>query len=275
MACLAVFPRVETGLGMDVVVGFLVAWAAGKARRVLKVVDGLTDDALDAAGERVWKVVAPKLGVDPSIQRLTAEARDLGEATTGTRADAVRALQAAAAADPGFAAELRAALPAVEHARSGPSNSGVIAKGNTVGRDFNIDNSSKFINKVRQNPFITILVLVVLAVAVWGLSSAFGGPAEADASTVVGNWTASDGTGNKSFSSDGQCDGVFYNQGKPLDIGGPMSCALSEKPDSNGLYTLRVTQSMNKATYKLRFDSTDHATVFDSAGQKLYELERF
>jgi hypothetical protein len=260
---------------MDVVVGLLVAWAAGKARRVAKIVDGLTDDALDAAGERVWKVVAPKLGVDPSIQRLTAEARDLGEATAGTRADAVRALQAAAAADRAFAAELTAALPAVERAPSGPSNSGVIANSNTVGRDFTIDNSSKFINKVRQNPIYAILALGVLGLVIWGLSSALGGPAEADATTVVGNWTASDGTGNKSFSSSGQCDGVFYDQGKPLDIGGPMSCALSEKPDSNGLYTLRVTQSMNKATYKLRFDSTDHATVFDSAGRKLYELERF
>ncbi|MDX6260250.1 MAG: hypothetical protein QOH84_1938 [Kribbellaceae bacterium] len=187
-------------------------------------------------------------------------------ATAGTRADAVRALQAAVAADRAFAAELNAALPAVEHAPSGPSNSGVIANSNTVGRDFTIDNSSKFVNKVRQNPFYAV---------VWGLSSALGGPAEADASTVVGNWTASDGTGNKSFSSSGQCDGVFYDQRKPLDIGGPMSCALSEKPDSNGLYTLRVTQSMNKATFKLRFDSTDHATVFDSAGRKLYELERF
>ncbi|TDU86518.1 hypothetical protein EV138_0027 [Kribbella voronezhensis] len=260
---------------MDLVVGFLVAWAAGKARRVLKVVDGLTDDALDAAGERVWKVVAPKLGVDPSIQRLTAEARDLGDATVGTRADAVRALQAAAAADPGFEAQLKAALPAVQHAHSGPSNSGVIASGNTVGRDMKIDNSSTFVNKVRQNPFYAILALAALAFVVWGLSSALGGPAKADASTVFGNWTASDGTGNKSFSSNGQCDGVFYDNGKPLDIGGPMSCALSEKPDSSGFYTLRVTQSMNKATYKLRFDSTDHATVFDSAGRKLYELERF
>jgi hypothetical protein len=260
---------------MDLVVGILVAWAAGKARRVLKVVDGLTDDALDAAGERVWKVVAPKLGVDPSIQRLTAQARAAGEATSDARAAAVRALEAAAAADPGFRAELEAAMPAMERSPRGSVNSGVIAKGNTVGRDFNIDNSSKFINKVRQNPFYAILALVALAFVVWGLYSALGGPAEADASTVVGNWTASDGTGNKSFSSDGQCDGVFYDQGKPLDIGGPMSCALSEKPDSNGLYTLRVTQSMNKATYKLRFDSTDHATVFDSAGRKLYELERF
>ncbi|WP_344846152.1 hypothetical protein [Kribbella ginsengisoli] len=260
---------------MDVVVGFLVAWAAGKARRVAKIVDGLTDDALDAAGERVWKVVAPKLGVDPSIQRLTAEARDAGEATPGARADAVRALQAAAAADPHFAAELAAALPAAERSASTPSNSGVIATGNTVGRNLKIDNSSTFVNKVRQNPFYAILALAVLALVVWGLSSAFGGPAQADASTVVGNWTASDGTGSKSFSADGQCDGVFYDQGKPLDIGGPMSCVLSEKPDSNGLYTLRVTQSMNKATYKLRFDSKDHATVFDSAGRKLYELERF
>jgi len=261
---------------MDVVVGFLVAWAAGKARRVLKIVDGLTDDALDAAGERVWKVVAPKLGVDPAIQRLTAQARDTGDAAAETRAAAARALEAAAAADPRFRAELEAAMPARERSPRGAGNSGVIAERNQVGRDFNIDNSTTFTNKIQQHPvYAAMAVVVIVLVVVWGVWSVLGAPPQADASTVVGNWTASDGTGAKSFSADGQCDGVFYNEGKPLDIGGPMTCALSQKPDSNGFYTLRVTQSMNKATYKLHFDSTDHLTVFDSAGRKLYELDRF
>jgi hypothetical protein len=273
---------------MDVVVGFLVAWAAGKARRVLTVVDGLTDDALEAASERVWRVVAPKLGVDPSIQELTAQARDAGEATNEARAAAVQALEAAAAADPRFRAELEAALPPKQTSPSVSAISGGNATGNLVtgfGRidnstRTNIDNSTtmttKITKKIQQHPLYTVLAVVALVLLlVWVIPTAIGGSSSADASTVVGNWTASDGTGNKSFNSDGRCDGVFYNEGKPLDIGGPMSCSLSTKPDSDGLYTLLVTQSMNKATYKVRFDSTDHITVFDSAGRKLYELERF
>lgn len=261
---------------MDVVVGFLVAWAAGKARRVLKVVDGLTDDALDAVGERVWQVVEPKLGPDPSIQRLATEARVSGEATSETRAAAAQALAAAATADPRFRAALQAAMPSPARVTHGSGNVGVsMGGGNTVRGGIKVDQSNKVTNKIQQHPVYTALAIVALVLVAAGLWSVVGGPAEANAGTVVGNWTASDGTGAKSFSADGQCDGVFYNQGKPLDIGGPMTCALSQKPDSNGFYTLRVTQSMNRATYKLRFDSTDHATVFDSAGQKLYELDRF
>ncbi|MEV5961486.1 hypothetical protein AB0L70_06955 [Kribbella sp. NPDC051952] len=243
---------------------------------MLKIVDGLTDNALDAAGERIWNVVEPKLGLDPAIQRLTAEARTTGAATSEIRAAAAQSLATAAAADPQFRAALQAAMPSLEHSAPASRNIGVsMGNANTIHGGVKVDQSQKIINKIRQNPFYAVLAVVALVLAAWGLWSTLGGPPKADASTVVGNWTASDGTGAKSFSSDGQCDGVFYNQGKPLDIGGPMTCALSEKPDSNGLYTLRVTQSMNSATYQLRFDTTDHVTVFDSSGRKLYELDRF
>jgi len=47
-------------------------------------------------------------------------------------------------------------------------------------------------------------------------------------SSLYGTWTPSDGTSAKSFNEDGSCRGFFYvsRTGKPLDIGGAMSCQL-------------------------------------------------
>ncbi|WP_179476133.1 hypothetical protein [Mycolicibacterium vinylchloridicum] len=99
--------------------------------------------------------------------------------------------------------------------------------------------------------------------------------AASDGGSLVGTWESSDNTGTKSFSSDGRCDGFFYNSGKPLDIGGPMECALASKPDSAGRYKLVVTQGPNKATYSVQFSGDDAATVYAKDGTRLYDLTRF
>jgi hypothetical protein len=96
-----------------------------------------------------------------------------------------------------------------------------------------------------------------------------------DPGILVGSWTSSDNTGVKTFGASGdRCEGFFYNGGQPLDIGGPMYCLLSSQPDSLNRYTLQVTQKPNQATYKVGFDSTDQATVYDG-GKVLYRLTRF
>lgn len=93
--------------------------------------------------------------------------------------------------------------------------------------------------------------------------------------SLYGTWTSSDGTSNKVFDEDGRCKGFFYDDGKPLDIGGPMSCQLSSKPTSSGRYQLNVTQGPNEATYLVEFNGDDAATVYTRSGSKLYQLERF
>ncbi|TDO15165.1 hypothetical protein EV580_3307 [Mycobacterium sp. BK086] len=93
--------------------------------------------------------------------------------------------------------------------------------------------------------------------------------------SLFGTWESSDNTGTKRFNSDGRCDGFFYNGGKPLDIGGPMECAISSKPDSAGRYKLVVTQGPNKATYSVQFSGDDAATVYAKDGTRLYDLTRF
>ncbi|MCG8916274.1 hypothetical protein L6E12_10780 [Actinokineospora sp. PR83] len=107
-----------------------------------------------------------------------------------------------------------------------------------------------------------------------------GGNAQAgglrDPSIILGQWTSSDDQGLKSFTGNGgPCEGFFYANGQPLDIGGPMTCVISNQPDAEGRYTLRVTQRPNQSSYRVRFNSTDQATVYDANGTALYTLKRF
>jgi multidrug resistance efflux pump len=98
------------------VVGFLVAWAAGKVKRVVKRADGAADEILDAGVDRIRKIVMAKIGGDPALEQLTTEAADKGEASARTRVRVQLALEEAAEQDPGFAEQLRAALSQVEAA---------------------------------------------------------------------------------------------------------------------------------------------------------------
>ncbi|MEV6713447.1 hypothetical protein AB0M48_15575 [Lentzea sp. NPDC051208] len=159
------------------------------------------------------------------------------------------------------------------------SDNGIIA-----GRDVT-DSSNTVHNRNKKFHFGGILVAAVAIAALFlvgravvvNLTGADEPAAGADVSqTAVGTWTASDGTGTKTFGGNGaQCEGFYYHQGKPLDIGGPMSCSLSSAPDSENRYSLIVKQGSNQATFKISFDKADHAVVYGSNGAKLYELNRF
>lgn len=96
-------------------------------------------------------------------------------------------------------------------------------------------------------------------------------------SSLYGSWTPSDGTSTKIFNESGSCRGFYYvsSTGKPLDIGGPMTCQLSSSADSSGRYKLLVTQGPNEATYLVEFDGPDAATVYTRSGKELYQLTRF
>ena len=54
---------------------------------------------------------------------------------------------------------------------------------------------------------------------------------------------------------------MYYNNGSPLDIGGPMSCALGSQQSSDGSYLLVVTQAPNQASYPVLFDG-DSFTLY-------------
>jgi hypothetical protein len=258
-------------------VGVIIAWAARKGGRVAKRIDGLTDQMID----RGWQVISSELGADPAIQRVVSEARDTGDAGPAARADAAAALQRAAAQDAAFAKRLRAALPAGDGgsgtAPAGRVSSGRVEIGDNASGRIKINTGNKIINKVRASPagaIVALLIVAAIAVAVvFGLMKAFNGSTDGPAA-LAGSWHASDGSGTKTFNTNGACDGFYYNNGKPLDIGGPMSCTIDSSPGADGRYTLTVKQPPNQDTYKVRFDSDDHAVVYTADGEKLYEMSR-
>ena len=74
------------------------------------------------------------------------------------------------------------------------------------------------------------------------------------ADAIVGMWSPSDNSAIKIINSNGSCSGMYYNNGTPLDIGGPMSCTLGSQKRSDGSYLLVVTQAPNQASYPVLFD---------------------
>lgn len=95
----------------------------------------------------------------------------------------------------------------------------------------------------------TATVGIAAAALALSLSACSGGD------SVVGVWVAPDGS-SAFINEDGSCQGMYYNQGQPLDIGGPMTCAYSGG-------SLVVSQPPNQTTYDVSFDG-DTMTISNS-----------
>jgi hypothetical protein len=103
--------------GVEVAVGFLIAWVLRRARHVGERVDGMADSALDSALDRLRGVVGKKLTHDPALESLEKQAADQDGEVRQTTRDRVRlALQEATEDDPAFAEELDAAVAGVQQA---------------------------------------------------------------------------------------------------------------------------------------------------------------
>jgi hypothetical protein len=103
-----------SNMGLEVAVGFLIAWVVGKARRAGKQLDGVADQMVDASAVRLRDVLLRKLGGDSSVQRLQLEAAETGEVSDRTRQRVTLALEDAVEQDTQFAAELESALAEAE-----------------------------------------------------------------------------------------------------------------------------------------------------------------
>lgn len=76
-----------------------------------------------------------------------------------------------------------------------------------------------------------------------------GGPTASEpGADPYGIWTAPDGS-SAYLAPDGSCSGMYYNNGSPLDIGGPMTCVIDGDK-------ILVRQPPNQATYTLIVTST-------------------
>ncbi|MFJ9635032.1 hypothetical protein ACIRU8_45805 [Streptomyces sp. NPDC101175] len=118
--------------GIELAAGYAIAWAVRKAKRVAGRADAEVDHVLDAGMDRVHEVVAARLGTDPALERVMAEAAsEQGEVTGRTRTRLELALEEQAEQDPGFAALLEEAVAAVQAAASEAAPGARAVYGNT------------------------------------------------------------------------------------------------------------------------------------------------
>jgi hypothetical protein len=103
-----------TGLE-PLVIGYLTAWAAQKARRIAGRADGMVDQVLDATMDRLDSAVLGKVGDHPAIVRFEWEAAH-GTVNEMTTRHAEEAIGVAVGRDEVFAAELRALVDEIRAA---------------------------------------------------------------------------------------------------------------------------------------------------------------
>jgi len=102
--------------GLELVAGFLAAWAVRKARRVGGRVDEEFDAATDAGLDRLHEVIASRLGGDPAVAKLQEEAAGTGEVSDRTARRVTDAIEETAETDPGFADAVQAAVATIQEA---------------------------------------------------------------------------------------------------------------------------------------------------------------
>ncbi|MFI9453536.1 hypothetical protein [Amycolatopsis sp. NPDC052450] len=136
-------------MGLEVVVGFLIAWAVGKARRAGQQLDGVADQVVDASAARLRDVVLRKLGADSAFERLQLEAGQPEGVSERTTQRVTLALEDAVEQDADFATDLKAAIAEAKKSGAVASFGGTVVNGpvtasghgiaiGAVGRDANM-----------------------------------------------------------------------------------------------------------------------------------------
>jgi hypothetical protein len=96
-------------------VGYLIAWAVRKGRRVAGRLNAEADLAIDAGLDRLHEAVVAKLGPDSPVGTLEAEAAAEGGVEESVRTGLQTALADAVNQDPDFAARLHLLLTELGH----------------------------------------------------------------------------------------------------------------------------------------------------------------
>jgi hypothetical protein len=96
-------------IGLELVAGYLVAYAARKARRAGRGVDEEVDRVIDEGLGRLHEVVTDKLGEDPAVRQLEREA-DAGVGNPRTAERVRLALEEAADTDHEFGRDMAEVL---------------------------------------------------------------------------------------------------------------------------------------------------------------------
>jgi broad specificity phosphatase PhoE len=126
--------------GIELVIGYVAAWAWQKARRVAGRADAEVDQALDAGMDRLHELVAGKLAGDRALAQLETEAGsnlEVESVSPRTRERVRLALEEAVETDPDFGDRLAEVVAQLQKAEGQP---GVAAgeHGLAVGGDVDI-----------------------------------------------------------------------------------------------------------------------------------------
>jgi hypothetical protein len=141
----------------------------------------------------------------------------------------------------------------------------------------NVKITNKVVSYTQRRPLVVLGAAsgATLITILFVINMLTGGTPASGVDKMVGQWKSADGV-VKTFIADGSCQGFYYtDDGKLLDIGGPMTCAISKEPGSEGRYAFDVRQGPNRNTYGIEFNSENAATVYSSVGKKLYVMTRF
>jgi hypothetical protein len=126
--------------GIELVIGYVAAWAWQKARRMAGRADAEVDQALDAGMDRLHELVSSKLGGDRALAQLETEAGrnlDAESVSPRTRQRVRLALEEAVETDPDFGVRLADLVAQLQQAGGSPR----VATGEhglAAGRDMNI-----------------------------------------------------------------------------------------------------------------------------------------
>lgn len=93
-------------------------------------------------------------------------------------------------------------------------------------------------------------------------------PPSSDPLNLEGMWSASDGS-TKIFGSNGLCQNMMAGH-----TGGSQTYVLSKTKDSNGRYTLLVSQPPNKRMLYVNDSSENKVDVFDNSGNLLWTMTK-
>jgi hypothetical protein len=103
---------------MAVVVGYLAAWAVGKAKRAAGRLDKEIDEVMDNGLDRLHDLVASKLGKGSDLDSLEIEAAKSGEVSERTRQDVAMALSEKMQEDKEFAQLLSTVIAEIRRSAS-------------------------------------------------------------------------------------------------------------------------------------------------------------
>jgi hypothetical protein len=117
--------------GLEYVAGYLVAWAMRTVGRIGAKADSAVDQVLDAGLERLHRLIAARLGDDPTLAQLEREA-PTGEVSERTQRRVEDAVAQAADDDSAFAADLGRILDQLAQARGAGGGLGASGTGSVT-----------------------------------------------------------------------------------------------------------------------------------------------